>query len=98
GSIPDAMDLSIHGYRLVYSILKGLARRLGSKRQGSDSDDPFMTKPAPQKDSANGIDDLPFEAVSSSHHWELQYWIFKLLAIIIEVYTVQGSAPEVDYF
>ncbi|KAJ2357110.1 separin protein [Coemansia sp. RSA 2618] len=111
GELADSIDLGIHAYRILNSLLKSLslahqrAAQLEQQQQQKardvqleEEDDPFSDAPRaePSDDSDEKEGDAEFVAFAGS--WELQRLLVDVLAHLAEVFAIRGSTKEVEYF
>ncbi|KAJ2448297.1 separin protein [Coemansia sp. RSA 2336] len=98
GALADAVDLGVHGYRILNSLVRSLS--LAHKRamyaiekpSGIDDDDPFASQ-KPNEDTRSEPEYTAFGG-----NWELQRLLIDVLAHLAQVHSVRGSVKEVEYF
>ncbi|KAJ2157455.1 separin protein [Coemansia sp. RSA 552] len=107
GALADSIDLGIHSYRILNSLLKSLStahkRALRSQLHdsiGGSDEDPFSDpKPSTDADDNGGNDEKSdAEFIAFSGNWELQRLLIDVLVHLAEVHSIRGSVKEVEYF
>ncbi|KAJ1919812.1 separin protein [Mycoemilia scoparia] len=102
GMIPEAVEIAIHGYRLICSVINSIAIKLKSETPAEkvNNADPFTepVKSSREVKTSQNTDGLQFESLNSGAYWEYQYWIFKFLLVLVEIYKIRGSTMEAEYF
>ncbi|KAJ2081895.1 separin protein [Coemansia sp. RSA 988] len=108
GALADSVDLGVHSYRVLGSLLRSLtlAHKRAIQEQNRShvqtEDDPFSdTKPATSTGEAPEVSDESkndAEYIAYSGNWELQRLLIDVLGHLAEVYSIRGSTKESEYF
>ncbi|KAJ2792536.1 separin protein [Coemansia linderi] len=101
GALADAVDFSLHAYRILHSLLRSLgAAHARAKREEADrlnakadvvDDDPFA------KEEEDDGDEY-WQCIAFGGNWELQRLLVDNLAHLAELYSLRGSVREAEYF
>ncbi|KAJ2808157.1 separin protein [Coemansia guatemalensis] len=108
GALADSVDLGVHSYRVLGSLLRSLTlahkRTIQEQNRSHEQleDDPFSdVKPATSTSEAvESADENRSDAefIAFSGNWELQRLLIDVLAHLAEVYSIRGSTKEAEYF